>query len=224
MEHGKDLVERAIRDLEASPRTSRTGAGPTEHRRDPALVDAINQVFALFRLNYHNQYYSAYHDAEQLSQIKRLWLDSLAGHSAETILLGARRCIETSEYLPTLHRMLDCCREAKLHAQSLPDAHAAYREACLAPEPKHAQRWSHPAVFHAGRAAGWFFLASSTEAKAFPVFEKHYRAVCERVVAGETLELPAPAPQETPAAALAAPADDEQRERLAKLLEQTGLA
>ncbi|MEY3007950.1 MAG: hypothetical protein RI942_2292, partial [Pseudomonadota bacterium] len=26
-------------------------------------VEAINQVFALFRLNYHNQYYAAYPDA-----------------------------------------------------------------------------------------------------------------------------------------------------------------
>ena len=223
MEHGKDLVERAIRDLEASPKTSRTGAGPTEQRRDPALVDTINQVFALFRLNYHNQYYSAYGDAGQLSQVKRLWLDSLAGHSAETILLGARRCIETSEYLPTLHRMLDCCRQAKLQAQGLPDAHAAYREACLAPEPKHAQRWSHPAVFHAGRDAGWFFLASTTEAKAFPVFEKHYRAVCDRIVAGEVLQLPAPDQAETSAAALAAPDADEQRARLAKLRAETGM-
>ena len=96
MEHGKDLVERAIRDLEASPRTSRTGAGRTEHRRDPALVDAINQVFALFRLNYHNQYYSAYHDAEQLNQIKRLWLDSLAGHSTETPIFAF--CAASSVY------------------------------------------------------------------------------------------------------------------------------
>ena len=222
MEHGKDLVERAIRDLEASPRTSRTGAGPTEPRRDPALVDAINQVFALFRLNYHNQYYSAYGDAGQLSQVKRLWLDSLAGHGTEAILLGARRCIETSEYLPTLHRMLECCREATLAAQGLPDAHAAYREACLAPEPKQAAHWSHPAVFHAGREAGWFFLASTPEPKAFPVFEKRYRAVCDRIVAGEVLQLPAPEPGPA-AAALVAPDADEQRARLAKLRADTGI-
>ena len=28
-----------------------------------ARIDTINQVFALFRLNYHNQYYKAYEDA-----------------------------------------------------------------------------------------------------------------------------------------------------------------
>jgi FAD/FMN-containing dehydrogenase len=223
MEQGKELVERAIRDLEASSKTSRTGAGPTEPRRDEDLVDAINQVFALFRLNYHNQYYSAFGDAAQLNQIKRLWLDSLAAHSPETILLGARRCIETSEYLPTLARMLECCQQARLSAQGLPDAHAAYREACLAPEPKQAQRWSHPAVFHAGRETGWFFLASTAESKAFPMFEKHYRAVCERIVSGEVLELPAPDASRTAAATLAASDADEQRARLAKLRAETGI-
>jgi len=179
-------------------------------------------VFALFRLNYHNQYYSAFGDAAQLNQIKRLWLDSLAAHGAGTILLGARRCIETSEYLPTLARMLECCQQARLHAQGMPDAHAAYREACLAPEPKHAQRWSHPAVFHAGRETGWFLLATTGEARAFPVFERHYRAVCERIAAGELLELPAP-PAAAATAGLAAPSAEEQRAQLAKLLEQTGM-
>lgn len=221
MDQGHDLAERALRDLEASPKTSRTGAGPTESQRHDALVDAINQVFALFRLNYHNQYYSAYGDAGQLSQIKRLWLDSLAAHSPETILLGARRCIETSEYLPTLARMLDCCQQARLLALGMPDAHAAYREACLAPEPKQAQRWSHPAVFHAGRETGWFLLASTGEAKAFPLFERHYRAVCERIAAGEVLALPAPPEAAAPAAE--APSIEEQRSQLARLREQTGI-
>lgn len=118
--------------------------------------------------------------------------------------------------------MLECCREATLAAQGLPDAHAAYREACLAPEPKQTARWSHAAVFHAGREAGWFYLASTPEAKAFAVFEKRYRAVCDRIVAGEVLQLPAPEPGPA-AAALVAPDADEQRARLAKLRADTGI-
>ena len=178
-------------------------------------------MFALFRLNYHNQYYSAYGDASQLSQIKRLWLDSLAQFDPETILLGARRCIETSEYLPMLARMLECCNDARMRAQGLPDARTAYREACLAPEPRHAQRWSHPAVYHAGRETGWFLLASTPETKAFPLFERNYRAVCERLAGGEVLELPAP-----PADAARAPAPlspEEQRRQLEELRRQTGI-
>jgi hypothetical protein len=221
MKTGKDLAQQAARGLEASSKTSRTAAGQTEARGDSTLVDAINQVFALFRLNYHNQYYSAFGDGSQLNQVKKLWLDSLATHSAETVLLGARRCIETSEYLPTLHRMLECCREARLATQGLPDVHAAYREACLAAEPKSAQNWSHPAVYHAGRETGWFLLASSPESKSFPAFERRYRALCDQIAAGATLALPSP--DNSPASPADIPDIEQQRVLLARLRSETGI-
>ena len=99
------------------------------------MVDTINQVFALFRLNYHNQYYAAWSDSQQLGQVKRLWLEALSGFSADLILRGARRAIEESEYLPTLKRMLGSCAEA-LAELGLPTPEQAYEEACLAPSPK----------------------------------------------------------------------------------------
>ena len=222
MESGKQLLEQAVRDLAASAKTSRTAAGQAEPSQ-AHLIDAINQVFALFRLNYHNQYYSAFGETEQLNQIKKLWLDSLGGQPVEVILLAAKRCIETSEYLPTLHRFLSCCREVRLHDAGLPDVHAAYREACLATEPKYAFPWTHPAVFHAGQQAGWFYLASTTEDKAFPIFKRYYETLCDQLADGATLALPAP---DTGAASHpktpAVPAE-EQREHLAQLRQQTGL-
>jgi hypothetical protein len=63
-------------------------------------------------LNYHNQYYAAWSDAQQLGQVKRLWLEALGDFSSELILMGARRAIEASEYLPTLNRMLESCSQA----------------------------------------------------------------------------------------------------------------
>ena len=72
-------------------------------------VEAINQVFALFRLNYHNQYYAAYPDAEQVKQIKKLWLESLTKYPVAVILQGAKQAIEHSDYLPTLSRMHQFC-------------------------------------------------------------------------------------------------------------------
>jgi Replication protein P len=221
MQTGKELAESAARALAASSKTSPTAAGPTDPARSDALIDAINQVFTLFRLNYHNQYYSAFGDEQQLRQIKKLWLDSLAAHSPETILLGARHCIQSSEYLPTLHRMLESCREMQMRALGLPDAHAAYREACLAPEPKHAQPWSHPAVYHAGSACGWFLLASSPESKAFPIFERHYRAACERATRGDTLSLPAT--NRAPDATVPVPSAGERRAKLAELRRKAGI-
>jgi hypothetical protein len=195
MTGSRELVERAERAIAASSRTSTTRPGQTEPGREPSgraapeRVEAINQVFALFRLNYHNQYYAAFPDAEQLRQIKKLWLESLADYGVSQLLAGAKRAIEGSEYLPTLNRMHRCCREAAADL-GLPPARAAYEEACTAPSPKAAQPWSHAAVYLAGRDSGWFTLASKPETVAWPLFREHYEGYCARVLAGETLELP----------------------------------
>ncbi len=153
------------------------------------LVDAINQVFALFRINYHNQYYAGFSDLDLLNSAKRLWLSSLSQFAPETILRGARKVIEESEYLPTLNRMIRAC-QGDPEKFGLIDAHRAYVEACRAPSPKAAYAWSHPAIYHAGCASDWFFLSSNAEKVAFPIFERHYLKLCERVMNGE--ELPAP--------------------------------
>ena len=157
----------------------------------------MNEVFALFRINYHNQYYKAYSDTQVLNQIKKLWLESLVQFAPDTILRGARKVIEESEFLPTLNRMIRACQGSP-ESFGLVDAHTAYIEACRAPSPKSAYRWSHPAVYHAGLASDWFFLNSNSEKVAFPVFERHYQRFCEKVMNGAELPQPdAPALPET---------------------------
>lgn len=177
-------------------------------------------MFALFRLNYHNQYYSAYPDGSQLNQIKKLWLESLADFPVEQILKGAKHAIENSEYLPTLKRMLECC-QAGLGEYGLPTPHDAYMEACRAPTPKSAQRWSHPAVYLAGRACDWFFLANNVERVTWPIFKEHYQRYASAVLRGETLEVPEPEALEKH---LSEPLTrDEQMNALRALREESGL-
>lgn len=183
-------------------------------------MDAINQVFALFRLNYHNQYYAAFPEAGQLKQIKKLWLESLRDYPVQQILQGARHAIENSDYLPTLSRMHDCCREG-LSQLGLPSARDAYIEACNAATPRSAQAWSHPAVYLAGRDSGWFFLTGRAEREAFPVFREHYQRYCARALRGETLEIPAPAALEQ--SRDQALTREQQLAELRKLRESTGL-
>lgn len=161
-------------------------------------IDAINQVFALFRVNYHNQYYSAFQDVELLNHAKRLWLETLQRFSSNDILRGAKKAIEQSEYLPTLHKMIQFC-QGDLGAHGLPDAHSAYIEACHAPSPKTSHHWSHAAVYHAGKQSDWFFITSSPENVAFPIFKQHYLTLCQQVISGITLPEPQPLalPEET---------------------------
>ncbi len=193
MADSKDLIQQVAQEIEASKTTSPTPAGPTESQQPPGEehVEAINQVFALFRLNYHNQYYAAYPDAGQLKQIKKLWLESLADYPVDQILQGAKHAIEHSEYLPTLNRMLECC-QAGLSEFGLPDPREAYLEACRAASPKSAQPWSHPAVYLAGRDSDWFFLANNEERITWPVFRAHYQRYVAAALRGEALEVPAP--------------------------------
>jgi hypothetical protein len=215
-------VQQAAREIEASRTTSQTPHGQTDRSDSDAAahVEAINQVFALFRLNYHNQYYAAFPDAEQVKQIKKLWLDSLADYPVEHILKGAKHAIEHSEYLPTLNRMHECCRETLIEF-GLPAAKDAYREACMAGDPKSAQPWSHPAVYLAGRDSNWYFLANNVEKLTWPVFRDHYERYCTRALRGEQLSVPAPAALHKDEPAPLSP--QEQQQRLKKLREEIGL-
>ena len=223
MADSKDLIQQVAHEIEASSRTSPTPPGRSEAAGRPAgegHVEAINQVFALFRLNYHNQYYAAYPDGEQLRQVKKLWLEALSDYPVEQILQGAKRAIEQSEYLPTLNRMLECCHQG-LAELGLPSARDAFVEACQRPSPKSAQPWSHPAVYLAGRDSDWFFLANNEERLTWPVFRGHYQQYCARVLRGESLEVPAPEALERKAPEpLSA---EEQLSELKRLRDETGV-
>ncbi len=176
------------------PNNSPTAAGhsdPSAQQKKLALIDAINQVFTLFRLNYHNQYLKAFGNSEELNEVKRLWLEMLHKFSAKTILQAAKSVIESSEFLPTIRTMIYHCERAS-GDQAFPDAHSAYIEACRAPSPKAAYAWSHLAVYYTGRKCDWYFLQSSPESVAFPIFRKAYEELCADVRNGLELQPPSP--------------------------------
>lgn len=162
-----------------------TEAGPNKNNE---RVDAINQIFAIFRRNYHNQYFKAFPDEKELNITKRLWLDSLNRFSPTMLLQAGKAIIETKEFLPTLRSMIEACE--KISHQGFPDAHSAYLEACKAPSPKAAANWSHLAIYYAGKESDWYFLQNNPEHQAFPVFKEKYLDICHRVCLGEKLQKP----------------------------------
>lgn len=203
-------------DRAHSTKISRTPAGCNASLEQ--LGRAINEVFGLFRINFHNQYYKAYPNDEQLHTAKKLWRESLLHFSPETVVAAGRRALQECEFLPTIHRMLILCATAEI---GLPEPRVAYREACNAPRHKTNYAWSHPAVYHAGRAADWFFLANNPEPVAYPVFAEHYKNICNRLLAGEKFPLPQPAQlEDNPGEALS---KAENAERLAALRAQLEL-
>lgn len=156
-----------------------------------AHIDAINQVFTELELAYHNQFRRAFPDATQLGMAKQLWLHALCDLSPARLKAGVRRAIQNSEFLPSVHSLREFC-DPKPHELGLPDAHAAYIEACRAPSPKRDAQWSHPIVYRAGVESDWFFLTNNSESVSFPVFKRNYELLIARLLDGENLDVPIP--------------------------------
>lgn len=195
---------------------SLTEAGQSSPTQEPNdLVDAINQIFTLFQVNYHNQYYKAFPDTEILKVTKKLWMESLRDLPAATVLRGAEHLVRTQDFLPTLSQMLRACRTGP-DGEPLPDLRSAYLEACTAPSPKAAFDWSHPIIYHAGRRTGWHLLATQPEYVSFPAFREHFTALEQAFLSGENLSLPEAEPRDEEAEAASLEAE-EAKARIAEL-------
>lgn len=165
-----------------------SGRVESEVARDD-YINTINQIFAEFELAYHNQFHKAFAQEGALALAKKYWLGCLQEYPPQVILRAVRKVVKTQEFLPTVAAVAAACENAH-ELFGLPSARAAYVEACCKPEPKAQQQWSHPAVFLAGQATGWFELNTSTQAEVYDVFAYNYAEFCRRVVHGETLDLP----------------------------------
>lgn len=229
------LLEKTSRALARPTSASPTEAGPNNRpddreegatpddsaeRSGPDRIDAINQLFAEFELAYHNQYHKAYGSEERLVMAKKYWLGCLAAYSPLQIVAAARRVVKTNDFLPTISVVVRACEEGA-GLFGLPTPREAYIEACRAAPPKAAFAWSHPAVYFAGKAAGWFLLATESEERVFPLFEYYYHELCQRVMRGE--DLGAPHAQALPEHISRPLSGEENHARMLKLREQLGL-
>lgn len=188
---------------------------------DESRIDVINQVFSLFRVNFHNQYYAAYGDSETLNQAKRLWLNSLAPFNDGTLLQATKAVIEQSEYLPTLHRFLETCDGIEY---ALPHAREAYLEACEKGSTGNKDTWSHPLVYFAAKKTGWHLLRTQPESRAFPAYQRNYLELSRRLREGQEYNLPPPSGEQPAASAVKnTPTRDKQKQRLAQLKAELGL-
>ena len=154
-----------------------------------AFADAISQIFALFELNYHNQYHKAISNEDKEKSAKRLWMNSLDHFSIEVITSAAEKIIKTSQFLPTLSLMLDSCQDIVV-GKSCPDALSAYEEACASSYPKNENNWSHPAVYFAGSRTGWERLETQAESQTLPIFKQYFKQVKAEIAQGQEFIIP----------------------------------
>lgn len=158
----------------ASAQTQRATLTP-EHRRQWALAHRILFGFGLVAFENGDTDY-------------RLWEAAVADLDPATLVPGAKAAADFSGTWFKISDFKGVCRGS--HNSKAPDPYLAYTEACNAPSPKDAQAWSHPAVYHAGAACGWGYLASTPERDALPRYRAYYTEMLKRAGAGENLELP----------------------------------
>tara|TARA_B100000767_G_C19750257_1_gene530471 strand:- start:680 stop:1345 length:666 start_codon:yes stop_codon:yes gene_type:complete len=156
---------------------------PTQHH-----IDAVSHLFTELELAYHNQFHKAFPDNKSLTMAKQLWLRLLIDQSPEHIAKAGRQAICDNTFLPTPHNIREYCESLVMHG--IPDVKRAFIEACMSREPRQRFAWTHPIVYHAGTSTGWFFLSGQPETITFPVFERNYLLLLERLKQGEDITLP----------------------------------
>ena len=104
----KQLLNKVTQQLKLAPNGSSTQTGQNNKATDDQLT-AINQIFELFRFNYHNQFLKAFPDLDSLNMAKRLWLRLLGEYSGAVIMRAAERIVKESSWLPSVHDVIERC-------------------------------------------------------------------------------------------------------------------
>jgi len=146
-------------------------------------------IFARFMAIYGHKFKSCFETENEIRIAKREWALSLRGYGERELVMAIDHCKAQLAWMPTISEFLDILR-SRTGDFGLPSVRMAYEEACrfaLAPSHHH---WSHPAVYQAGRATGWFEIRSEPERQVYPLFSYNYDLLCRRVREGEALEEP----------------------------------
>jgi len=144
-------------------------------------------LFARFMTIYGHKFKSMFDDDKEIIIAKREWALSLAGYGEDVLVLAMEQAKRQYSWMPSIAEFLQLMDECQ-QSFGLAAPEQAYAEACrYASAPSH-HGWSHAAVYHAGRATGWFELKSLPRQATQPRFKHHYKLLCQRVLAGENLD------------------------------------
>ena len=171
----------------STPTRNNQQAHTSRQRSGADHVDAINALFTLLEDGYPLKFRRAFPTDEDVMRAKRVWKNSLQEFSPRRILLAGKKALDTSRFFPDLSDIRELCK-LRYDEMGLKEPLQAYYEACYAPDQTRDYHWSHIAVFLAARETGWLMLRSEEQRVAFPVFERNYEILCNRVLEGEDLE------------------------------------
>ncbi|UCP00082.1 replication P family protein [Metapseudomonas lalkuanensis] len=164
------------------------------------LFDRLKGIFTGWRATWPTE-------AEE-NQSKREWVaEFMRGgiRSMEQIQAGIRTAAkQRKEYVPQVGVFIGWCFAPEVFG--LPPLERAYAQAMRNIHPSQAgfARWSHPAIYHAAVASGFYTLSRLERSLGMKRFAEKYEDQCRRLARGEVLPpapvaaLPAPAGPRTP--------------------------
>ena len=89
-------------------------------------IELINLIFTQLEVTYHNQFHKAYRDKNSLNLAKQLWLTQLQRFDEKIVFESVSKLMTTSDFLPTLSKVINSCIESKLKSNGITNVNYAY--------------------------------------------------------------------------------------------------
>ena len=153
-------------------------------------IELVNLIFTQLEVTYHNQFHKAYPDKNSLNLAKQLWLTQLQKFDEKIVFESVGKLMTTSDFLPTLSKVINYCIESKLKSNGIPNVNYAYKEACHSRNNFEKFSWSHPIIFYIGSKTGWDYLWTQAEKETFKVFKLNYDILVNEYLEGKEFSEP----------------------------------
>ena len=153
-------------------------------------IELVNLIFTQLEVTYHNQFHKAYPDKNSLNLAKQLWLTQLQRFDEKIVFESVGKLMTTSDFLPTLSKVINSCIESKLKSNGIPNVNYAYKEACHSRNNFEKFSWSHPIIFYIGSKTGWDYLWTQAEKETFREFKLNYDILVNEYLEGKEFSKP----------------------------------
>jgi hypothetical protein len=146
----------------------------------------IQQLWIKLTQMYGHRWTSAYGDHD----VEGIWLRVLQDLNPRQLAAGLDALVRNGEaWPPTAPEFRALCESASLRAYGLPEPDQAFNEVVHNAHRPTEAKWSHPAVYIAGRETGWFDIRHAYPGDKWDErFYRAYQILCRRVMAGEEVD------------------------------------
>ena len=150
-------------------------------------VDAINALFAMLEAAYPLKFKRAFPTDDFLLEAKKVWIRNLTEFSPQRILQAGKKALDHGSFFPDLRDIRSYCK-LDYRDLGMKEPLQAYYEACQLIDQSKDAPWSHIVVYLAARVTGHLVLRGQPQKLAYPIFQRNYEILCNRVINGEDVE------------------------------------